>query len=349
VVLIPSYNPGPKASATVRAALEQWAPVWVIVDGSTDGSDEALLAIAATEPALEVFVLPRNQGKGAAVLHGLRAAKARGFTHALSMDSDGQHPAERIPLFMRASLDQPTAMVLGCPVFDASAPGLRVKGRKISNWWANLETLWAGIADSLYGFRVYPIEPLIEVMRRQRWMRRFDFDVEAVVRLCWRGVPPVNLPAPVRYFSAAEGGVSHFHYGRDNALLTWMHFRLFWGFIARLPMLIARAIRSYIMKPMSDKASLMHQPAPLADVGLQREIANLFVQALNLEIKPEDIDPEAPLYGEGLGLDSIDILEVALIVSKQYGVQLRADASDNQQIFRSLRHLAEYIATHRSK
>jgi acyl carrier protein len=100
---------------------------------------------------------------------------------------------------------------------------------------------------------------------------------------------------------------------------------------------------------MSDKASLMQQPAPLADVGLQWEIANLFVQALNLEVQPQDIDPEAPLYGEGLGLDSIDILEVALIISKQYGIQLRADSQENQQIFHSLRHLAEYVAAHRSK
>jgi len=100
---------------------------------------------------------------------------------------------------------------------------------------------------------------------------------------------------------------------------------------------------------MSDKASLMQQPAPLAGVGLQRELAGLFVEALNLEVLPQDIDPDAPLYGEGLGLDSIDIFEVALLVSKQYGIQLRADASENQQTFRSLRHLAEYIAAHRTK
>jgi acyl carrier protein len=103
------------------------------------------------------------------------------------------------------------------------------------------------------------------------------------------------------------------------------------------------------LKFMSDKASLMQQPAPLTDVGLQRELAALFVQALNLEVKPQDIDPDAPLYGEGLGLDSIDILEVALIVSKQYGIHLRADSQENQQIFRSLRHLAEYIAAQRTK
>lgn len=243
VLLIPSYNPGPRVFATVSAALREWNPVWVVVDGSTDRSDEGLQAMAATDPALRVIVLPRNLGKGAAVLHGLRAASAEGFTHALSMDSDGQHPADRIATFMQASQSSPQSMVLGSPIFDSSAPALRVKGRKISNWWANLETLWAGIDDSLYGFRVYPIGPLMRVMRRQLWMRRFDFDVEAVVRLSWRGVPPINLPAPVRYFRADEGGVSHFNYWRDNALLTWMHLRLFCGFLLRLPLLAARRLR----------------------------------------------------------------------------------------------------------
>jgi glycosyltransferase involved in cell wall biosynthesis len=243
VLLIPSYNPGARVFATVSAALREWNPVWVVIDGSTDGSDERLRAMAATDPALRVIVLPRNMGKGAAVLHGLRAASAEGYTHALTMDSDGQHPADRIAPFMQASQAHLESMVLGSPVFDSSAPALRVKGRKISNWWANLETLWAGIDDSLYGFRVYPIGPLIRVMRRQLWMRRFDFDVEAVVRLSWRGVPPINLPAPVRYFRADEGGVSHFNYWRDNALLTWMHLRLFCGFLLRLPLLAARRLR----------------------------------------------------------------------------------------------------------
>jgi glycosyltransferase involved in cell wall biosynthesis len=227
---------------TVRAALAQWAPVWVVVDGSTDGSAEQLSSMAAANPQLKVLVLPRNRGKGAAVLFALKEARNQGFTHVLTMDSDGQHPAERIASFMQASLAQPAAMVLGTPVFDASAPTLRVRGRKISNWWANLETLWAGISDSLYGFRVYPIAPLFAVMRRQPWMRRFDFDVEAVVRLSWRGVQAINMPAPVRYFSATEGGVSHFNYWRDNALLTWMHFRLVLGFLLRSPLLLARRL-----------------------------------------------------------------------------------------------------------
>src|SRR3984957_10851704 len=242
LVIIPSYNPGPNVYATVRAALEQWDPVWLVIDGSTDDSAQRLQAIAADNPALRILVMRRNRGKGAAVLHGLRAASAAGYTHALTMDSDGQHPAARIGEFMRASLAHPSCMVLGRPVFDASAPSLRVKGRRISNWWANLETLWAGIGDSLYGFRVYPIGALVAVMRRQLWMRRFDFDAEAVVRLCWRGILPINLDAPVRYFRREEGGVSHFSYWRDNALLSWMHFRLFIGFLIRLPLLAVRRL-----------------------------------------------------------------------------------------------------------
>ncbi len=127
------------------------------------------------------------------------------------MDSDDQHSASLIGTFMAKSQVTPAAMILGKPKFDANAPQLRVQGRRISNGWANLETLWMGIGDSLYGFRVYPIAPLAAVMRGQTFMHRFDFDPEAVVRLCWRGVKPVNVDAPVRYLSAEEGGVSHFH------------------------------------------------------------------------------------------------------------------------------------------
>jgi glycosyltransferase involved in cell wall biosynthesis len=171
LVLIPSYNPGPKVYETVLAALEQWTPVWVVVDGSTDDSPERLSAMAAKEPGLRVLVLAKNRGKGAAVLHGIRAASALGYTHVLTMDSDGQHPADHIMEFMHASQAHPAAMVLGQPIFDSSAPRLRVGGRKISNWYVNLETLWAGIGDSLFGFRVCPIAALLRVMRRQQQPR----------------------------------------------------------------------------------------------------------------------------------------------------------------------------------
>ncbi len=249
LVLIPSYNSGALVLRTVREALAQWAPVWVVVDGSTDGTDAQLLALTATEPHLRVLVLPVNRGKGAAVLHGLEIARREGYTHALTMDADGQHPAGHIGAFMAASQRVPEAMVLGVPQFDASAPALRRRGRRISNWWANLETLGAGVQDSLFGFRVYPIGPLVDVMQSRRWMRRFDFDPEAAVRLAWAGVPPLNLPAPVRYLTAAEGGVSHFNYLRDNVLLTGMHIRLMVEFVLRLPLLLLRRRQPLSVNP----------------------------------------------------------------------------------------------------
>lgn len=243
LVLIPSYNPGVKVDDTVRSAREQWNPVWVVVDGSTDGSTERLQAMAVQDQGLRVIVLPRNRGKGVAVLAGLDAAAASGFTHVLTMDSDGQHPADLIPAFMAASQAVPDAMILGRPLFDASAPQLRVQGRRLSNLCADIETLWAGIGDTLFGFRVYPIAPLARIMRGHVWMRGFDFDPEAAVRLCWAGVRPIRQDAPVRYFRTDEGGVSHFQYLRDNILLVGMHLRLLAGGLLRLPWMIVRRLR----------------------------------------------------------------------------------------------------------
>lgn len=244
LVLIPSYNTGPKVLETVPEVRRFWNPVWVVVDGSTDGTAEALASLATADRGLRVLVRAQNGGKGAAVLDGLRAAAAEGFTHVLTMDADGQHSAAAIPGFMALSQQHPETMITGVPTFDSSAPRLRVVGRQVSNGWAHLETLWIGIGDSLFGFRVYPITKLRCLMEGTRWMRRFDFDPEALVRMSWRGVPAIPRSVPVRYFGPEEGGVSHFRYVRDNALLTWMHTRLMLGFLVRLPLLLWRRLRS---------------------------------------------------------------------------------------------------------
>jgi hypothetical protein len=218
--------------------------VWVVIDGSTDGTGEAVSQMSRQDPGLRVFIRHSNGGKGAAVLDGLHPAVATGFTHVLVMDADGQHPASSICEFMALSRAHPEAMILGVPMFDQSAPWLRVAGRRISNQLVRLETLWGGITDSLFGFRVYPIPPLLQIMEQTRWMRRFDFDIEAAVRLSWRGVPAINRSVPVRYLRPEDGGVSHFRYGRDNILLATMHARLTAGLLQRLPRLIALRIRS---------------------------------------------------------------------------------------------------------
>jgi len=241
LVLIPSYNTGARLFTTVEEARRHWPAVWVVIDGSTDGTGAGLAANCRLA-GVRVIIRTRNGGKGEAVLDGLQAAAAAGFTHVLVMDADGQHPAALIPRFIQLSLEAPQAMILGVPVFDASAPRLRVIGRRLSNILARFETL-RGIGDALFGFRVYPLAPLLEIMNTSRHMRRYDFDTEAVVRLSWHGVPMLNQPAPVRYFRSDEGGVSHFHYGRDNLLLAAMHTRLLAGFLRLLPRLLMRRFR----------------------------------------------------------------------------------------------------------
>ena len=237
LVLIPSYNTGARLLQTVREALQHWPAVWVVIDGSTDGSGDALEAVSL--PGLRVIRRGRNGGKGAAVLNGLRPAAISGFSHVLVMDADGQHPAASISAFMQLSSRNPWAMILGVPVFDRTAPRLRVLGRRLSNVLVRLETL-RPIGDSLFGFRVYPLAPLLKIMESTRRIRGFDFDPEAVVRLSWHGVPAINLPAPVRYFAPADGGVSHFRYGRDNMVLVAMHARLLRETLGRLPRLALR-------------------------------------------------------------------------------------------------------------
>ncbi|MEO6246455.1 MAG: glycosyltransferase family 2 protein [Opitutaceae bacterium] len=226
LVLIPSYNPGPRLMATVTEALAHWAPVWVVDDGSTDESIGAAQQLAARDPRVRVIVRPRNGGKGAAVTTGVQAALADGFTHLLTLDADGQHPVDHIGPFMAASLAQPAAMILGRPVFGPEVPWERLHGRKLCVGMTRIEILGAGIDDPLFGFRVYPGAALQRALQSTRRARGFDFDPEVVVRMFWAGVPAVNLPAPCRYFAPHEGGVSHFNYLRDNLKLIWLHARL---------------------------------------------------------------------------------------------------------------------------
>jgi glycosyltransferase involved in cell wall biosynthesis len=243
LVLIPTYNTGRILPQTVRDVLRHAQDVWVVIDGSTDGSGALLEPLLSLHPGLRVEALPRNQGKGAAVLHGVRLAAEAGFTHVLTLDADGQHPAEFIPKFLELAHAHPDAVLMGTPVFGPEAPQLRVQGRKISNGWANLETLNWGIPDSLFGMRLYPIPPLLRAFAGTRWARRFDYDTEIAVRLAWLGTPMLCIPTPVRYLSKEEGGVSQFRYLRDNSVLTWMHLRLFGGFILRSPLLFLRRLR----------------------------------------------------------------------------------------------------------
>lgn len=238
-VLVPTYdNP-----ATIRGVVEsarRYVDDVVVVDDGSGAEGRRAVDELAEQSLAHVVHRPRNGGKGAAVKTGFLAARELGCTHALQVDADGQHETSDIPRFLDASRAEPGMLVLGEPMFDASAPKARLIGRKITQFWTNLETFGRVIHDPMCGFRVYPLEAAIAA---RAWGNAMDFDPEIAVRLIWSGMRVLNIPTRVRYVSAADGGVSHFRMGRDNMLISWMHTRMVVGALARLPWQIGRWLR----------------------------------------------------------------------------------------------------------
>jgi glycosyltransferase involved in cell wall biosynthesis len=243
-VIIPSYNSGPLLATTLRATLSHWAPVFLVVDGSTDASERCADDLIRAGLPLEILRLKENLGKGGAVLEALKLARDKGLTHAVVFDSDGQHEAADIPRMIALSKKHSEAMILGVPIFSKDAPALRVKGRCVGNWWTNFETLWGGIEDSLFGFRLYPVSESIAVLSTIRGGRRFDFETQLAVRLYWKGVPTLSFPSKVTYPEQNCGGVSHFKYVRDNVLLFWTHLKLSLLAVCILPRLLELRLKN---------------------------------------------------------------------------------------------------------
>lgn len=229
LLVLPSFNTGPILLATVQTALDHAAPhhVWVVIDGSTDQTDSLIRPLLSQYPdRLRLFVRPTNGGKGQAILDTLAPAQAEGFTHILAMDSDGQHPPTSIQEFFHLGAQFPDSLIMGNPLFGPDAPLVRLKGHKISMFFTDIETPGAQLGDPLFGMRLYPLAGLIAAFAETPFARGYDFDVEIAVRMTWLGFRPRQLPVPVRYLTPAEGGVSHFHYVRDNLFMIWLHARL---------------------------------------------------------------------------------------------------------------------------
>lgn len=221
-VVIPTFD-NPATLARVVDEVRTHVRDVIIVD---DGSGAVARAVAeriAADGRADVVFRPTNGGKGAAVKTGLARAHEAGFTHALQIDADGQHASNDIPRFLDEARADPTALVLGQPIFDDSAPRARRIGRRISVFWCAVETLSLRIGDPLCGFRLYPVASALAVDARGDAM---DFDPEIAVRLAWTGLPIRHVATRVRYVPSAEGGVSHFRGGRDTWLISAMHARL---------------------------------------------------------------------------------------------------------------------------
>jgi glycosyltransferase involved in cell wall biosynthesis len=241
-LIVPFYNHERAIAATVAALKPHGFECWLVDDGSDARCAPVLAGIADLESSwLKVIRCPVNRGKGVAVLEGFRAAHAAGCTHALQIDADGQHDFAAIPAITALARANPDAIVTGVPVFDASAPAARRIGRKLTTLWVRINTLSALIEDAMCGFRVYPLARMMTLSRHASFGRRMEFDPEILVRAVWEGVPIVSMPTNVIY---PRDGLSHFKMWRDNARISWMHTRLFFGMLWRAPRLINRRLRS---------------------------------------------------------------------------------------------------------
>ncbi|MDR2215705.1 MAG: glycosyltransferase family 2 protein [Nevskiaceae bacterium] len=235
--VVPVYRHVDTVAAVIDALLSNGIACIVVDDGNSLEDARLLAQVAAQRQRVEVVRLARNGGKGAAMQAGLRVAGERGYTHALQIDADGQHDVGDIPRFVELAEKYPNDMIYGVPVYDASVPRSRLYGRYITHVWVWIHTLSLEIRDSMCGFRIYPLEPTLELMQRHRLASRMDFDPEIMVRLYWAGVRFRALPTKVVY---PPGGLSHFRLWRDNARISWLHTRLFFGMLLRLPMLLWR-------------------------------------------------------------------------------------------------------------
>ncbi|WP_226504223.1 glycosyltransferase family 2 protein [Pseudomonas sp. MWU16-30317] len=238
--VIPVYNHEEAVGAVVAELLRAGLPCVLVDDASSPRCAEVLQALAE-QPDTWLVSLAANQGKGGAVMAGLHEAQRLGFSHALQVDADGQHDLQDIQRFLDTSRQHPHALVCGYPQYDASVPKGRLYARYLTHVWVWINSLSLRILDSMCGFRVYPLAVMIPLISNTRLGKRMDFDPEILVRLAWRNQPMQWLPTKVHY---PTDGLSHFRLFHDNALISKMHAKLFFGMLVRLPVILWRRVRA---------------------------------------------------------------------------------------------------------
>jgi predicted LPLAT superfamily acyltransferase len=250
-IVIPIFNHKDEIGSTLERLVPHGLPIFVVDDGSDEATQTVLAGLAARwSPTMSLLRLAVNGGKGAAVMAGLKAARAAGFTHALQIDADGQHDAADVPRFLEAARAAPDAVVLGRPVYDETVPRARLYGRYLTHVWVWIETLSFAIPDSMCGFRLYPLDAACALIESVALPTRMDFDIEILVRLSWRALRFVTIPTRVTY---APGGLSHFDVVRDNLRISKSHTRLVVGMLVRSPLLLARKVLPKMGAPKTQR------------------------------------------------------------------------------------------------
>ena len=244
VVIVPVFQHGRELANTISKLEAYNLPLIVVNDGS-NAKETKIIRKACEREWVDLYERKENGGKGKAVVDGLELAKKNGFVYAFQIDADGQHDLSEIPRFCEVCKLNPESLVLGHPLFDTSVPGSRKAGRWMTHIWVWINSLSFRVKDSMCGFRIYPISPVLDIIQRSNIGYHMEFDVEICVRSCWADLPVVNLPVRVVY---PEGGRSNFRLKEDNILLSLMHVRLFFGMLFRSPMLVTNRICSFLKR-----------------------------------------------------------------------------------------------------
>ena len=208
-VIVPTYN----NEGTLKNVLERiievepTSTILVVNDGSTDGTSEILENFGSK---IQIIVNETNQGKGFSLARGFRKAIELGYENAITIDSDGQHFPEDLPLLINSAKENQGAVIMGSRNMEqAGVPAKSSFGNKFSNFWFKIET-WITLPDTQTGYRVYPIS---QMKKTKFFTKKFEFEIEVVVRLAWKGVQFVTVPIRVKY--DMDERVSHFRPGRD--------------------------------------------------------------------------------------------------------------------------------------
>lgn len=239
--LVPVYNHPLKIARVTANCLAHGRDVLLVDDGSNDETKRAIADASRQSADVHVLTLPKNGGKGAAVLAGFRWAIERGYTHVFQLDADMQQDPAAIGPFLGQAETTPAHLICGYPIYNHSVPRARKWGRNVTHFWVAVNTLSFAIRDSLCGFRIYPLDAVAAWLATTPTVGlRMDFDTDVVVQLYRRGTDVVNLPVGVDY---PEDGISHFH-GIENWRISKMHARNFLTMLPQIPRLLLRHFRS---------------------------------------------------------------------------------------------------------
>ncbi|TDX02270.1 glycosyltransferase family 2 protein [Dinghuibacter silviterrae] len=209
-VIVPTYNNAATLGDVLRGLLTHTPHILVVNDGSTDDTAHLLEAF----PDVALVSYPRNRGKGWAIRQGFAKARDLGYRYAITIDSDGQHFARDLETFATASKSHPDALLIGARnMANAGQPGASSFGNRFSNFWFRIET-GRRCPDTQSGYRLYPLERLQGLTW---WTRRYEFEVEVLVRAAWKGIPVIAVPVSVCY---PENRVTHFRPFKDFARIS---------------------------------------------------------------------------------------------------------------------------------